>query len=459
MRRSWLIVSLAALLLILGVPHASLAGSCKVSGTNECYPWGDQGDGTDPNKSCLEQHAGTYFASIECAAGSTQTPTRLPTQCCFYVQGNCEAPYASGACPSIAGLPTGQVLQGACSTLPQCTGLGAQPRAALTVQEPKKIFFTPQLPIPGSSLFNGQEIVVTGSTLGEYIAALYVMVVGAIAILAAVMIFYGGLKWLTAAGNRGRVQDAKETISSAIIGIVLAFGAYILLLTISPNLVKFRSLELRPVSTIQQKFSNEVAFGARGATMGTVSLSNPIDWLDNAQYGVRRQYGTIIAPLATPQVPIDLIYAIIFVESGGRPEVVSGAGACGIMQLLPSTAKRTCLELQDPAIGIPAGVAYLKELASDTCPQTAVRKDNSVAKCQPPDAQPTGCTKGDLYYVAAAYNGGKGANCGSIDCPGYTWWECAKNTGYLETRNYVAKVEDARAKLNCALQGRAYPCP
>jgi hypothetical protein len=334
----------------------------------------------------------------------------------------------------------------ACETLSQCTGKGLTPQ--ITANATTEIRFKPQIPLPGSELFNGQEIVITGSTLGEYVAALYVFVVSAVGILAAVLIFYGGIMWLTAGGDRGRVQNAKDQIASAVIGILLAFGAYLLLLTISPKLVKFSSLEIKPVPKRIAEYENEVAFGARGGGLGTASLSDPDAWLNNPTNGIKTNYGALITSLATAQVPEDLIYAIIFVESGGRPSLTSSAGACGIMQLLPATAEKTCQELLDPAIGIPAGVAYLKKLANDTCPQTAIRKDLSVAQCKPPDVQATNCRNGSIDFIIPAYNGGQGANCGSVDCPGKTWWECTVNTGYQETRDYYLKVLDARSKLS-----------
>lgn len=123
-------------------------------------------------------------------------------------------------------------------------------------------------------LFNGQEIIITGNTLGEYIAALYVFVVSAIGILAAVLVFYGGLKWLTAGGDRGRVQDAKEQISSALIGILLVFAAYLLLLTISPKLVRFTSLEIKPVPKRIAAYEKDIAFDARGSGLGTASIND-----------------------------------------------------------------------------------------------------------------------------------------------------------------------------------------
>lgn len=63
------------------------------------------------------------------------------------------------------------------------------------------------------------------------------------------------------------------------------------------------------------------------------------------------------------QVPPDLIYAIIDVESAWQPHAVSNKGAAGIMQLMPATAARfgvtNRFEIEQ---NIRGGVAYLARL-------------------------------------------------------------------------------------------------
>ncbi|MEK7570053.1 MAG: transglycosylase SLT domain-containing protein [Patescibacteria group bacterium] len=379
---------------------------------------------------------GNYDASCTCPAQPGSA-----TQCCILLDGTCQQPNAQGQCSGPFAAPSAKA----------CTELSCR-RPAITATAPTlNIKFKPQVALPGSTLFNGQEIIITGSTLGEYIAALYAFGVGAIGILATVMVAFGGMQWMLAAGDRGKIQAAKETISSAIVGLILALTAYLFLLAISPKLVRFRSLSLKTVVGVEETFNaGEIAFGARGRTQGSVILTR--EWLDNASSGVRTKYGSLIRSLQTPQVPEDMIYAIMYVESGGNPNAQSEDEkgdplACGLMQLKPATANKTCEQLKNPQVGIEAGVAYLKQLANDTCPEKAYRINGTVAECRPPAVQSTTCRSGDLYYVAAAYNGGPGANCGSRDCPGSTWWECSKNSGYQETRNYVVKVEAARKCL------------
>ena len=69
---------------------------------------------------------------------------------------------------------------------------------------------------------------------------------------------------------------------------------------------------------------------------------------------------------------VELVLAVILVESSGNPFAVSKAGAIGLMQLLPSTAEAVAAEiglrwtgpelLFDPSANVQLGVAYLRQL-------------------------------------------------------------------------------------------------
>jgi soluble lytic murein transglycosylase-like protein len=99
-----------------------------------------------------------------------------------------------------------------------------------------------------------------------------------------------------------------------------------------------------------------------------------------------------------------LVLAVISVESGGNTTAASGAGAQGLMQLIPATAARFGVsDALDATQNIKGGVAYLDWLM--------------------------GNFNRDPLMVIAAYNAGEGAVTANGGVP-----------PYAETRDYVPKV-------------------
>ena len=99
----------------------------------------------------------------------------------------------------------------------------------------------------------------------EYINNLYMVAVGLAGLAAVIMIVIGAVYFTTSGGNPSKQKEGKEYITSAILGLLLLLGAFILLNTINPQLVK---LEDPPTST-----PVEVTAPGTGTITGDVAIN------------------------------------------------------------------------------------------------------------------------------------------------------------------------------------------
>ncbi|MBI5045249.1 MAG: hypothetical protein HZC02_04945 [Candidatus Levybacteria bacterium] len=53
------------------------------------------------------------------------------------------------------------------------------------------------------------------------------------ALLSVIMIMYGGIRWITAGGDKTKVQTARSTITYAIIGLVIVMAAFLIITLLS----------------------------------------------------------------------------------------------------------------------------------------------------------------------------------------------------------------------------------
>lgn len=73
--------------------------------------------------------------------------------------------------------------------------------------------------------------------LPDYIRYIYVLVIISGGLIALVALIYGGLRYLTSAGNPSKMADSRNQILSALIGLVVILGSYVFLTEINPDLV------------------------------------------------------------------------------------------------------------------------------------------------------------------------------------------------------------------------------
>ncbi|NBC49689.1 MAG: transglycosylase SLT domain-containing protein [Gammaproteobacteria bacterium] len=155
-----------------------------------------------------------------------------------------------------------------------------------------------------------------------------------------------------------------------------------------------------------------------------LTLARAAYW-DDMELRFPLAYAHLVDAAAQRQdLPPDWVYAVIRQESAFDPDIASHAGAIGLMQLMPATAREVAgklgrdeperIELIDPALNIVLGSAYLAEMAE--------RFD------------------GHPLVASAAYNAGPTAVSRWLPdepIPGDLW---LTDIPYAETRQYVRRV-------------------
>ncbi len=137
----------------------------------------------------------------------------------------------------------------------------------------------------------------------------------------------------------------------------------------------------------------EPASLARGTSMGAIEIA----WLPDTVMA----WGDLITESAARYgVDPEFLAIVVLVESGGNPRAGSRAGALGLTQVMPATARHIAAErgvtafdadqLYDPAIAIDFGAYYLAQQL------------RSFGRRDDPDWQHS------VRLAAAAYNGGPG---------------------------------------------------
>lgn len=193
--------------------------------------------------------------------------------------------------------------------------------------------------------------------------------------------------------------------------------------------------DLRAAGSIATEVADGVAGGVQAAVQGVGKVAEvPLQVVAEAPKTLALMTETVREEFFRSQVPFgsiiykeakknnirpELVAAVVQAESRFKPTARSGAGAVGLMQLVPRTGKwMGARNLADPTQNIAAGAKYLKYLHG--------RFDGNETK------------------VIAAYNAGEGN---------------VKRFGgvppFRETRNYVAKVQNYEQDFHDRVAGRS----
>lgn len=87
--------------------------------------------------------------------------------------------------------------------------------------------------------------------LGQYTKGIYNYLIAIVGVIAALVLMGAGLIWLTSGGESGKIDQAKNLISGAIVGIGILACSYLLLNQINPNLVNLQNIKVKSVKKIQ----------------------------------------------------------------------------------------------------------------------------------------------------------------------------------------------------------------
>lgn len=174
------------------------------------------------------------------------------------------------------------------------------------------------------------------------------------------------------------------------------------------------------LSLVTEKLSNYSSSIAYAYLLINSGFRDRVIW--RRAYPLGDHYDYILKVAKAEEVDPLLVLAVIHQESRFDPQVVSWAGAIGLMQLMPFTGRAYGVKdrelLFSPDVNLRLGIKHLKEFLDRY--------------------------KGNLYLALAAYNAGPG----NVDrwlkeIKARDWEEWAESIPFRETRNYVRKVMSA----------------
>lgn len=125
----------------------------------------------------------------------------------------------------------------------------------LLVSPPPKL----QVNIPGltfteiaknsSYIDDDGNVIIPIPWLGEYIAGIYTFAMIIASVLAVVVIIVSGVRIIVSGGGEQKSAGYKG-IAGAVVGLLIAWGSYAILYTISPDLTAFKALKVRYVAPV-----------------------------------------------------------------------------------------------------------------------------------------------------------------------------------------------------------------
>lgn len=275
-------------------------------------------------------------------------------------------------------------------------------------------------------------------------------------VFAAIVIVVAGVRLASSVGSVAAKQTARRMISNVLFGYVLVLAGWllvdILLRAFVSESVYGLWNEIQCVAQPEpQRTSRPTASGDNASTLPSSEVDNRVDAIESSG-SVQTDITNAARAAGLTEEQTDIFRALISQESSNcvnrtGPATASGvAYGCGQLQIA------TAREL-DPALGSLSDEQVAARLRDDNAYNLTLSARNLDRLID---------RYGDIDLALAAYNGGAAANLPSQDCPGQRRWQCvwdspgcyntgatncARNTGYQETRNYVTNIRAIAARL------------
>ena len=89
---------------------------------------------------------------------------------------------------------------------------------------------SPDTPVGGTSVsYTTLDSPIAATNVPQFINAIISKILSIVGAVALLMFVYGGVLWMTSAGNTERVTKGKETLTWATIGLIVIFASYAIL--------------------------------------------------------------------------------------------------------------------------------------------------------------------------------------------------------------------------------------
>ncbi|MBD3311623.1 MAG: transglycosylase SLT domain-containing protein [Candidatus Magasanikbacteria bacterium] len=200
---------------------------------------------------------------------------------------------------------------------------------------------------------------------GEYLAAVYKYTIGAIAIIAVIVLIISGLQWASSAGNDEMINSAKKRIIGAVMGLVIAVSSYTILYIINPDLVQFNNIKVLTVVGEDVDLENAVYDGKQVASEFITYNADPSRALSDSQYDeIFKSFANCI------DADWRLLKVMAYKESRLRKDIKNKEGFIGLFQTKPNFCRSAlrnypqwagkCNDLTDPYVNTAVGAMMLK---------------------------------------------------------------------------------------------------